>query len=775
MDGYVSIGVVLDDKEFDRELNRLEKLTDKKRKLDVETGFDGKLQRDIDRFEREYQNMWDRLDKVQSEKEWIDKNALRTMSGDNFLYQRDEDKYRTLTEEAKKLDLKIASILDKQQASKNQLSEKNLQLQNTQKEIDAINTKLDNSKKKTESLGFGRIREDINKVGQGISGIVKKVGRWALAIFGVRSIYMSIRRLTSTLSRYNMQLKADLEYINFAIAKAFEPLILRIIDLVFKLLAYVNYIAKAWFGINLFANSSASAFEQANSSIGGAVDNAKKLRKELNQTSFDEMNTLADNSSDSGGSGSVGGIGGPSTDLSQNIEDIPIPKWIEEIAKIGKFLKENWKLALLFAGAIGLLAIGFKLLFRSTAGVGSFVKGLMSAITTIATLGGMALVIKTLTDLIIAFSESGLTLSEVGILIAVALGSIAVAFTVMSLAAKTMDWQSLAGAAVILGGLALVLHKVTKLLDAFTDSGLSVNEMAILMATIFVPIIALMGAIALLGPMMTAGLIPFLAVIGGISAILLVLKATLPTILNATGNFIEKTAPSLVLVLNTIGKILDRLLNTLGVVLPPIVDSVGRLFNTVFEGIAKVVTTVGNTLIRILQTLERLVVNVLDAILRFVRQLGPAIETFVGSVIRSITKLINFLISGIEYMVNTLVIDGVNSIIRALNKISGLVGVQIPTVAPFYIPRFVPRLATGGIINYPNKGVSLGGMAVGGEAGAEGVIPLTDSQAMETLGHAIGKYITVNANIVTQMNGRTINRELKRINNEENFAMNGGY
>ena len=32
---------------------------------------------------------------------------------------------------------------------------------------------------------------------------------------------------------------------------------------------------------------------------------------------------------------------------------------------------------------------------------------------------------------------------------------------------------------------------------------------------------------------------------------------------------------------------------------------------------------------------------------------------------------------------------------------------------------------------------------LGGESGAEGVIPLTDSQAMETLGNAIGRYITI--------------------------------
>lgn len=82
-------------------------------------------------------------------------------------------------------------------------------------------------------------------------------------------------------------------------------------------------------------------------------------------------------------------------------------------------------------------------------------------------------------------------------------------------------------------------------------------------------------------------------------------------------------------------------------------------------------------------------------------------------------------------------------------------------------------LAKGGIINLPGPGVSLAGGVVGGERGAEGVVPLTDSQQMEILGEAIGKYITINASITNTMNGRVISRELQKINNENDFARNG--
>ena len=83
----------------------------------------------------------------------------------------------------------------------------------------------------------------------------------------------------------------------------------------------------------------------------------------------------------------------------------------------------------------------------------------------------------------------------------------------------------------------------------------------------------------------------------------------------------------------------------------------------------------------------------------------------------------------------------------------------------------LPFLASGGIVNMPNKG-RLVGNAVAGESGREGVIPLTDQQAMAQLGREIGKNVLVNLTNVTTMNGRVIGRELKQISNEQDFAYN---
>ena len=71
----------------------------------------------------------------------------------------------------------------------------------------------------------------------------------------------------------------------------------------------------------------------------------------------------------------------------------------------------------------------------------------------------------------------------------------------------------------------------------------------------------------------------------------------------------------------------------------------------------------------------------------------------------------------------------------------------------------------------PNTGTLVGG-AIAGESGREGVLPLTDQQAMAELGREIGKNVLVNLTNITRVGNRTIAKEIKQINAEQNFAYN---
>lgn len=80
--------------------------------------------------------------------------------------------------------------------------------------------------------------------------------------------------------------------------------------------------------------------------------------------------------------------------------------------------------------------------------------------------------------------------------------------------------------------------------------------------------------------------------------------------------------------------------------------------------------------------------------------------------------------------------------------------------------------ASGAIVNNPGRGVPLTQDIITGEQGAEGVIPLTDMSAMETLGRTIGRYVNVSTTNVINLDNRTIARETKKVQNEMNFANN---
>lgn len=81
------------------------------------------------------------------------------------------------------------------------------------------------------------------------------------------------------------------------------------------------------------------------------------------------------------------------------------------------------------------------------------------------------------------------------------------------------------------------------------------------------------------------------------------------------------------------------------------------------------------------------------------------------------------------------------------------------------------KMAVGGIVNNPGKGVSLGSVTTG-EAGREGVLPLTDESTMSELGREIGKHVVVYNTITNYMDSNRINRILAKSKSVNEFANN---
>ena len=125
-------------------------------------------------------------------------------------------------------------------------------------------------------------------------------------------------------------------------------------------------------------------------------------------------------------------------------------------------------------------------------------------------------------------------------------------------------------------------------------------------------------------------------------------------------------------------------------------------------------------------------------------------------------------------------IDGINSIIRVpFNKINGMLNtiraINVLGVEPFkglwsYNPLSVPqipKLALGGIVNRPGRGVP----AIIGEAGAEAVLPLeNNTEWMDILADKIGGGTIT---IPITLDGKKIATYVVDIQKKKAFAMNG--
>lgn len=181
------------------------------------------------------------------------------------------------------------------------------------------------------------------------------------------------------------------------------------------------------------------------------------------------------------------------------------------------------------------------------------------------------------------------------------------------------------------------------------------------------------------------------------------------------------------------------------------------IFSTVvntFNNILAVIKAVVNSIINLFKT-------AVNMILSLFKTLGGKAGETVGNAFKSV---INSVIGAVEKILNA----PLNSMNALIDKVNSIPGVNITSKLTTFS---LPRLKSGGIINMPNKGTMLGS-AIGGEAGREGVIPLTDQQAMAELGAEIGRHVLVNLTNITQMNGRIIGRELKQVQSEQEFAFN---
>jgi len=168
-----------------------------------------------------------------------------------------------------------------------------------EKEIELTKNKLTDLYKKQNAInktGFNNVQSSLKNVSSSLSGVIKKVTKWSLAIIGIRSVYLGIRQAMNTLMQYDSQLQANVDYLRFALANALKPVIEWIVNAMYEILNAIGDIIQTLTGHNIFKNSGIKDYEKAMKKSAGS---AKEIKKTL--AGFDEMNVIAVNSSAGGG------------------------------------------------------------------------------------------------------------------------------------------------------------------------------------------------------------------------------------------------------------------------------------------------------------------------------------------------------------------------------------------------------------------------------------------------------------------------------------------
>lgn len=322
MDGYLKIKTKIDNKDVDKGIteleNKIKKLQEDNSKSSKEQNL---LQKELDNYQ-ELQASADRY--KQKIKELNEEKNLMFKTSPALAVSVDTPEYANIKSQISDMQLKYSQAtaeIDKQGPKIEKVCAKldKVKLKQTEN-----NAKIQQFKDKIEAIKTNNIKNSIDGIGKSITGQISKIGKMTMAIVGIRTAWSAVRRAVSLVSQYNPQIATDLQYMGYCIANLVAPAVQWLTRLLYTALSYINAIMQAWFGVNIFANSSAKAFKKMQNSASGTAKATKEIQKSLQ--GFDEMNIMQDNSGNTGGGT---GVSTPSMDLS-NMQG-EVPTWLQWI------------------------------------------------------------------------------------------------------------------------------------------------------------------------------------------------------------------------------------------------------------------------------------------------------------------------------------------------------------------------------------------------------------------------------------------------------------
>ena len=381
MDGWITIGTKLDSKDLDQELKMLKRdLAKYEKENQILLKQKAKIELDTTESEKQIEDLSAKIEANLSKQGGLELQ-LGNVEKYSEVYFDIKDQIGQVNEETKQYELEHEKTLNVINEQEKALNEVNQKIENNQlKQAEVKSEIMKTNKELANTSAF-------DNVSKGLSGIINKVVRWGLMLFGIRSAYSLISRSMSTLSQQDKNMSSQLEYIRWTVANAIAPIVKFIINAVYLILQYVNQITRALFGWDLFKGP-----KEFSKNMKSASGSAEKIRKSL--AGFDEMNILGDNTASAGG----GGVTTPEFDTASVIDNVNKVKnkmkelgnsWRKETEAMGKALENpeafrkaygNWDWLMMGVTRMGYSINNIIFGFSDTfAGTFKIIKGIFTA------------------------------------------------------------------------------------------------------------------------------------------------------------------------------------------------------------------------------------------------------------------------------------------------------------------------------------------------------------------------------------------------------------
>lgn len=774
-----------------------------------------------------------------------ERNALRTGGAeafdgtdDEYIAKLDEmsAKQKELTSQITLTGEELKALGDKETLT-NKLNEQNVTLQNSISRYDIlgnqaqkVSDRISNAVNKQSQLGSEtnkttketeKLSKSSGNISSGINKGVKSLVRYAGALFGLRAIYSTLRRLSqqwlNSDAQGASQVQAQISAMSSAMSNILGPVIQWITSLLSTMFAYLNTILGFFFGINLLSKSTAK-------NTGGMASGIKDANKEMKKfnAQFDKADVMSSNVSDNmGGAGGGGGAVAMPEAVFPEVDITPITNAIEYLKKeLQPFFDimasidfkplEDAFMNLRKVGTETFSIIGKSAIRTANTAIAPFIKLLIEDLVP-AGLNTFAKVLERLNPIIDRLLKDFIepliawvlldfvptawyllldVFDLLGAVLAVVTESFNVFWDIIGRDIAIAGWEILKGVLEIIGE---VISTIVEGLDIFLEKLAEGDPLATALATAIGLIVAGLTAYTVIMGLVNAvtaifaAISPFGWIVIAITAVIAVI-GLLYGYWDEVMAFFTNTLEKLKEFFGNLGtKIKEAFQNSLqfvkdiwqGVkdwfndkVIQPVVNYFGNMWQSLKDGAKNAWQGIKDVFSTVASFFGNIFGNAWEGVKNIFSTGGKIFSGIKDGIVSAFTSVVNAIIDGI----NTVVAIPFNAINSALN---GLRNISILKMRPFSwlpsisVPR-IPRLARG---TYADNGSF---EALIGESGREAVVPLENNTqwAKDFLGvlDDYGGIGSTGGQSVIQLvvDGKVLAEVNEKQQKKNNLMMNGG-